>query len=98
MDTQENAQAIADILNELLAADHAAAQAVYTQGVPCNAAVANHPKLIVNPVVTSRGTQNQIRILGILNGLFSEAHRVAAVTEDGTGKLVRFDVVDLRPV
>lgn len=98
MDTQENAQAIVDLLNELIAADPVAAQAVYSRGVPCNRAVADHPRFIVNPITSGRTSRSEIRILGILNGLFSEAHRIAAVIDDDTGKLERFSVIDLSGV
>lgn len=91
MDTPENAQAIADLLNELLAADPNLAQRMFSQRFGCS------KKLIASPTfpVSDTATGGQIGVLGVINGLFSEKNMIAASQDQKTGKILRFQVMDL---
>ena len=91
MDTRENAQSVADLLNELLATDPNVTQKIFTQKFPCNPALIASPTF---PVVDTVGG-GQIGVLGVINGLFSEKNMVTASQDQRTGKILRFQVLDL---
>lgn len=91
MDARENAQAVADLLNELLATDPTVTQKIFTQKFPCNKALTDSPTF---PVVDTP-TGGQIGVLGVINGLFSEKNMVTASQDQKTGKILRFQVMDL---
>lgn len=82
----KNAKALAEFLNELLALDQAAVQALFTFRVACLEALASHPTVQVKDV----SGNNMVGIIGILNGLLGDECLIV-VSDAGSGRLLRFE-------
>ena len=93
MKPEELADLLITRLNEILATDRDAIEAVAEHRVPCNQALLNHPTV----QVMADGGVNKVGFLGILNGLVGtipdgprEGWGFIAGCYDDDGKLVRF--------
>lgn len=62
---------IIDLLNSAFKADPNAMHALMVNRVPCNMALADHPDIIVEKVLTSDEDLFQVGLLGIVNGIMS---------------------------
>lgn len=82
--TAFTAEDVAQLLNEMLAADHAATTALIGHRVSCNEELAAHPTILVT-------RDSEVGVLGLLNALTGPHARVAAVVDD-SGVLRRFQV------
>ena len=82
-----SAKQVAMYLNTVLEADPLAVHALLRNVVPCNQALADHPRVPVN--VVCEGSY-LVTGLGVVNGLLAETGRVVAAEVDGAGLLRRF--------
>lgn len=79
------------LLNEALAADQEAINALYRSKVSCNETLANHPTIQIGV----RPDNNYVvGLLGIMNGLFGIDDKgygaIVAIIDDDTGKITSF--------
>ena len=81
-------------LNELRDADPLAATYLVAQSVPCNAAVAQHERLICRETLSPEGKPSHwLGLLGVLNAVVrvtDPTFRVAAAFDEETGALLEF--------
>ena len=66
-DQREAAGEVVAFLNDLLALDREAVEALVRHRVPCNQALTEHPTVQVGPI--AENGQNHVGLLGLLNGL-----------------------------
>jgi hypothetical protein len=86
-------------LNALLEVDREAMSRLFlSAGTFCNAEMANHPTVQVHAVRSENGDKYNVRMLGILNGIFG-AHlsgkyegwgEIAAITDEAGITVLRF--------
>lgn len=85
---------VVSFLNELTALDPAAMHNLVESRVACNDPFADHPTLQVSSRVNGDGSDYEVGILGVLNGLFGTDDinygPISASFEEG--RLVRFNV------
>lgn len=93
MNTRENAQAIADLLNDLARLDPIVAKTLVLSRYECNADVADHPNFLVADDLPH--VKYAIGFLGVINALFDATHRIAISLDANDLSLVGFEVVDV---
>lgn len=84
-----NATKAAEVLNEMLALDHAATEQMLCGRTPCNEALAAHQTVQVGKVAGN----NMVGLLGVVNGILLSggSKEVVVMTLDDSKVLLRFD-------
>lgn len=90
---EELSENIRDLLNSAMKCDPVAIHALIVNRVPCNQALVEHPCVVVDDL--GAPDRSVVGLLGILNGLLPESHRVAYQIDE-SGLLVGFEVIDVR--
>jgi hypothetical protein len=87
------AQDVCDLLNEMLFLDPKCTNALLSNRVECNSAVANHPHVQVQQFIDDKVPK--VGIMGIINGLFgvrSDGMGGLCFETDKAGSIVRFKI------
>lgn len=92
MDSRENAQTIVDLFNEFYETDPDAATLLVGLRFSCNDAVAEHPRFLA----AGEPGKPSIGIVGLLNAMFSESHRIGICIDDDQ-IITGFALVDVSP-
>jgi hypothetical protein len=87
------ADKIAALMNEMLAADPFATQKLINSRVRCSYELAQHPTIQVGRT-DGFTVMYDVGLLGVLNGLCDSKRRVAAVIDDVTQHILRFEARD----
>ena len=81
---------IVKLMNEILALDQFAATALLAQTVPCNAALAAHPEVLIHTVKGPVSAAYTVDLLGVLNGIVARLEpdtKLVALFSDTQGLL-----------
>ncbi len=82
-----------NLLNEAMGLDPVAIEALIEQRVPCNQALGDHPTI---QCLSEQPDECLLGMLGILNGICGVDEKgwgpIAAVYDDDTKRLLRFDL------
>jgi len=88
------ADQIAQLMNEMLAADAQAVHRLINTRVRCNRALAAHPTIQVATIEGGHYTNHEVGMLGVLNGIAGLDRRVVACVDDVTLQILRFEARD----